>query len=113
MSVPPALNPAGNERNPRAYFGSHLSSTDQRLLSGPAPRAAGTFPQMKEIKTHFAQTYSPMPPSMYLNTVTLIICFIQAGSLQDQTSASLSHFYIYRFFFTVSIFHTQNNSDAN
>lgn len=116
MSVPPALNPAGNERNPRAYFGSHLSSTDQRLLSGPAPRAAGTFPQMKKIKTHFAQTYSPMPPSMYLNTVTSIICFIHAGSLQDQhlQPAFPTSIYIYReIFFTLSIFHTQNNSDAN
>ena len=50
MSVPPALNPAGNERNPRAYFGSHLSGTDQRLLSGPAPFAAGTSPHMEKLK---------------------------------------------------------------
>lgn len=50
MSVPPALNPAGNERNPRAYFGSHLSSTDQPLLSGPAPCAAGTFPHLEKLK---------------------------------------------------------------
>lgn len=92
MSVPPALNPAGNERNPRAYFGSHLSGTDQRLLSGPAPCAAGTSPHMEKIKTHFAQTHSQMPPSMYLNTVTWTIRLIQTGRLQY---LSLSHSYIY------------------
>lgn len=50
MSVPVAGNPAGNERNPRACFGSHLSGTDQRLLSGPAPCAAGTSPHMEKLK---------------------------------------------------------------
>lgn len=47
-----------------------------------------------KIKTHFAQTYSQMPPSMYLNTVTWTIRLIQTGRLQYQ-HLSLSHLYTY------------------
>lgn len=47
-----------------------------------------------KIKTHFAQTYFHMPPSMYLNTVMWTIRLIQTGRLQHQ-HLSLSHLYLY------------------
>lgn len=47
-----------------------------------------------KIKTHFSQTYSHMPPSMYLNMVIWTIRLIETGRLQHQ-HFSLSHLYTY------------------